>query len=227
MDFLAHRICPGCGNIINLKHNFCKFCGIDLSGIKSISQSDRTLKELATTALTDPNAEVRTDAVDTLGDFGEYEALGVLTHILLNDPHPSVRKQAAHELGVLHHPVSLDVLAKALRDKAPSVRKEAIEGLKKIKLENKPKEVLPQEKVSEEIKVIEPVEMIKETPQDEVYEEPVYKEPEFEEVEYEEPENEEPEPEPEVEESKDDSQSEEEKKPLEEIEPEHDDYYQF
>jgi hypothetical protein len=138
IDFNSNRICPACGKIISLQHNFCKFCGVDLSGLRPMQDADRTMRELAKTALTDPNADVRKDAVDTLGDFGEYEVLGVLAYILLNDADENVRKEAADELGDLHHIISLDVLAKALKDRSPIVRKEAIEGLKKIKKKNKP-----------------------------------------------------------------------------------------
>jgi ribosomal protein L32 len=141
VDFETQRVCPSCGKAIKISHNFCKFCGIDLVGIQPLGYSDRTLKELANTALTDPDPGVRKDAVDTLGELGDNEILGVLAYILLNDPHELVRKEAANELGDLHHPYTLDVLAKALKDRSPSVRKEAIEGLKKIKKMNKPEKI--------------------------------------------------------------------------------------
>jgi len=105
VDFENQRVCPSCGKAIKISHNFCKFCGTDLVGIQPLGYSDRTLKELANTALTDPDPGVRKDAGD------------------------------------IHHPHSLDVLAKALKDRSPSVRKEAIEGLKKIKQMNKPEEI--------------------------------------------------------------------------------------
>jgi HEAT repeat protein len=60
--------------------------------------------------------------------------------VLFNDPDPRCRKEAADELGDLHHTYSLEALAKALQDKDPGVRKEAIEGLKKIKEHTKEKE---------------------------------------------------------------------------------------
>jgi len=138
VDFETQRICASCGKAIKIGHNFCKFCGVDLSGIQPLGYSDRTIKELANTALTDPNPGVRKDAVDTLGELGENEVLGVFAYILLNDRDEVVRKEAADELGDAHHPHSLDVLAKALKDPSPLVRKEAIEGLKKIKKKNKP-----------------------------------------------------------------------------------------
>ena len=137
IDFNISRICPACGLVIKIAHNFCKQCGVDLSAIDPIGK-DEISKQLAITAVTDPSPDVRKEAVDTLGDFGEKKVLGVLTYVLLNDPDETVRKEAADELGDLHHPYSLEPLAKALNDKSPIVRKEAIEGLKKIKRKLKP-----------------------------------------------------------------------------------------
>ncbi|MFX1593655.1 MAG: HEAT repeat domain-containing protein, partial [Promethearchaeota archaeon] len=139
IDFNTRRICPACGRDIKITHNFCKYCGVDLSAIEPIGR-DEISKQLAITAVTDPDPEVRKEAVDTLGDFEDNRVLGVLTYVLLNDPDENVRKEAADELGNLHHPLSLDTLAKALKDESAIVRKEAIEGLKKIKKLTKPKE---------------------------------------------------------------------------------------
>lgn len=140
IDFNTRRICPACGNDIKIHHNFCKYCGVDLSAIEPIGNSDEISKQLAITATTDPDAGVRKEAVDTLGDFGETKVLGVLTYVLLHDPDENVRLEAADVLGDLHHPYSLDALTKALKDVSPLVRKEAIEGLKKIKKKNKPED---------------------------------------------------------------------------------------
>ena len=158
IDFNSQRICPACGKIIKLNHNFCKFCGVDLSAIPPLGYSDRTLKQLAITALNDPDPGVRKDAVDTLGELGESEVLGVFAYILLNDLDESVRKEAADELGDYSHPHSLDVLAEALKDKSPIVRKEAIEGLKKIKKKNKPVKIETEypEKAEETLQPQEP-----------------------------------------------------------------------
>ncbi|MFX1386485.1 MAG: HEAT repeat domain-containing protein [Promethearchaeota archaeon] len=139
IDFNTRRICPACGRDIKITHSFCKYCGVDLSAIEPIGR-DEISKQLAITAVTDPDPEVRKEAVDTLGDFEDNRVLGVLTYVLLNDPDENVRKEAADELGNLHHPLSLDTLAKALKDESAIVRKEAIEGLKKIKKLTKPKE---------------------------------------------------------------------------------------
>ena len=142
IDFNVQRVCPRCGSAkIQISHNFCKYCGADLSEIEPIGNSDEVSKQLAITAATDPDPAVRKEAVDTLGDFGDTKVLGVLTYVLFNDPDEEVRCEAADELGDLHHIYSLDALTKALKDPSGAVRKEAIEGLKKIKNKNKSKEI--------------------------------------------------------------------------------------
>jgi len=140
IDFNTHRICPACGKVIKITHNFCKYCGVDLSEIEPVGK-DEISKQLAMTAVSDPDPEVRKEAVDTLGDFEDKRVLGVLTYVLLNDPDENVRKEAADELGDIHHSYSLDALTKALKDESAIVRKEAIEGLKKIKKKIKSKEM--------------------------------------------------------------------------------------
>ena len=139
IDFSNERVCPACGKAIKINHNFCKYCGVDLSEIEPIG-NDSILRPLAMTAVSDTDADVRKEALDTIGGFKDKKALGLLTYVLFNDPDPRCRKEAADELGDLHHPYSLEALAKALQDKDPEVRKEAIEGLKKIKEHTKDKE---------------------------------------------------------------------------------------
>jgi len=154
IDFNTQRVCPACGKAIKISHNFCKYCGVDLSAIDPIGNSDEISKALAITAVTDPDPEVRKEAIDTLGDFEEKKILGVLTYVLLNDPNEKVRREAADELGDLHHPYSMEVLAKALKDESPLVRKEAIEGLKKIKKKIKPEKRSigkPEERADDEV----------------------------------------------------------------------------
>ena len=170
IDLNTQRVCPSCGKAIKISHNFCKFCGVDLSAIEAIGNSDEISKQLAITAATDPDPGVRKEAVDTLGDFGEKKVLGVLTYVLLNDPNEEVRKEAADELGDLHHPYSMEVLAKALKDESPMVRKEAIEGLKKIKKKVKPEKQSkgkPEERAD-----VEPEERADEESEERVDEEP-------------------------------------------------------
>jgi hypothetical protein len=152
VDFDTQRICPSCGKLIKISHNFCKFCGVDLSSIPALGESDRTLKELSITALTDLDFEVRKEAIASLEELGGKEILGVLTYVLLNDLHELVRKEAAEKLGNIHNPISLDILAKALKDKSPLVRKAAIEALKKIKKLNKPSQPEPFVKTEEQPK---------------------------------------------------------------------------
>jgi len=140
IDFNTQRICPACGRTeLKIEHNFCKYCGVDLSEIEPIGKDD-ILRPLAITAATDPDASVRKEALDTIGSFKDKKALGLFTYSLFNDPSPACRKEAADELGDLHHPYSLEALTKALKDQDPEVRKEAIEGLKKIKEKTKSKD---------------------------------------------------------------------------------------
>ncbi|MHA1294455.1 MAG: HEAT repeat domain-containing protein [Promethearchaeota archaeon] len=133
INFKEHRICPSCGKIIKISHNFCKFCGVNLSKIEPIGNSDKMIKELALKAINHPDPEVRKKAVDKLGKSKDIKVLGVLTYIFLNDPNDAVRKEAIDELGDIHHPYSLNALSFALKDSSLKVRNEAIEGLKKLK----------------------------------------------------------------------------------------------
>jgi len=151
IDFNTQRVCPSCGKIIKLEHNFCKYCGVSLAEIQPMGKSNDPISiNLANSAVTDPDPEVRKEAVDTLGGFKDSKVLGVLTLVLLNDPNEEVRREAADELGDIHHPYSMSVLSLALKDKSAIVRKEAIEGLKKIKEKNKEKKVEKQAKSDKE-----------------------------------------------------------------------------
>ena len=152
IDFNTQRICPSCGRFIKKEHNFCKYCGVDLSDIPPIGSDDEISKQLAITALSDPDPEVRKEAVDTLGNFKDIKVLGVLTYILLHDQSEIVRREAADEIGDFHKVISLEVLTKALKDQSPLVRKEAIEGLKKIKEKTKDKEYKKGKSEEREIK---------------------------------------------------------------------------
>jgi len=172
IDFNTQRVCPSCGKAIKIDHNFCKYCGVDLSDIEPIGRSDKVSKQLAITAVTDPDASVRKQALDTLGSFKDKGLLGVLTYVLFNDPDPICRKEAADELGDIHHRYSLEALAAALKDEDAEVRKEAIEGLKKIKEKNKPKKLekgKPEEGIEEYEEKEQPEEVEEETSEPEEF----------------------------------------------------------
>ena len=172
IDFNTQRVCPSCGKVIKIDHNFCKYCGVDLSDIKPIGHSDTVSKQLAITAVTDPDASVRKQALDTLGSFKDKGLLGVLTYVLFNDPDPICRKEAADELGDIHHRYSLEALAAALKDEDAEVRKEAIEGLKKIKEKNKPKKLekgKPEERLEDYEEKEQPEEIEEETSEPEEF----------------------------------------------------------
>ncbi len=133
IDFTKQRFCPKCGKIFEINRTKCAFCNADMSLIKPIGEADEILQELAFSALHDSEPNVRKEAVDKLGDTKELYVLGVLTHILLNDPDEDVRKEAADEIGDIHHPYSEASLTIAIKDLSPKVRKEALEGLTKIR----------------------------------------------------------------------------------------------
>ena len=141
VDFSKQRFCPACGKLFDIDIIICTQCDSNLAKINPIGEKDQKLRALALTALKHSNTKTRKKAIDDLGDYEELQILGVLTHVLLNDPDETVRKEAADELGNLHHPFSLETLSKALKDESPLVRKEAIEGLKKIKKKTEAKEV--------------------------------------------------------------------------------------
>ena len=46
IDFNTQRVCPACGKAIKIDHNFCKYCGVDLSEIEPIG-NDNILRPLA------------------------------------------------------------------------------------------------------------------------------------------------------------------------------------
>ena len=133
IDFKVSRFCPSCGKMIGKNGESCPKCGVDLTEIKTMEDTDEISIEFAISALSDPDPNVREEALETLGSFKNEGALGVLTYLLFHDPSPEVRKEAADELGDIHHPYSLDALKKAMRDKNGDVRKEVISSLKKLK----------------------------------------------------------------------------------------------
>jgi hypothetical protein len=162
IDFDNQRVCPSCGKVIKRDFNFCKFCGVDLSEVEPLAEADDIIKHLSITAVTDPDPSVRKESLDTLGGFKDKKVLGLLTYILLNDPDPAVRKEAADELGDIAHPYSQNVLASGLKDESPIVRKECIEGLKKIKQKHKEKEVKKGKDRLDELEDVEEIEEIEE-----------------------------------------------------------------
>ena len=139
INWETQKFCNQCGKPIEISRNKCNYCSADLRGIKAIGKADDIIKTIAKNALYDPDPKVRKEAVDTLGDFEETKILGLLAYILLYDTDEGVRKEAADEIGDMHHELSLEVLKQATEDKSASVRKEAIEGLKKIKERRKRK----------------------------------------------------------------------------------------
>ncbi len=132
INFNTQRICPKCIKFLDINSKICDSCNADLKNIRAIGESDEILKQIAVSALNDPDPKIRKEAIDSLGDFEELQVLGLLGYVLLNDPDEKVRKEAADELGDISHIYSIQILIQALKDPNLGVIKEAYEGLEKI-----------------------------------------------------------------------------------------------
>ena len=95
------------------------------------------IQKQALIALTDSDENKRKKAVDMMGYMNDPTGLGVLAHILLNDTSDIVRREAADELGDLHHIYSIDALQKALKDDAYGISNVAKAALEMIKNKGK------------------------------------------------------------------------------------------
>ncbi len=133
INFGTQRFCPKCGTIVKVDIKICNSCNVDLTKINTIEDTDDITKKLAITALKDISPSVRKETINSLGEIGDSKVLGILTYVLFNDPDEKVRKEAADELGDLHYEISIEALKKAMDDKSEIVRKEAVEGITKIK----------------------------------------------------------------------------------------------
>lgn len=131
-NFKENRFCPRCGSIIGISRKSCEICKADISAIEPMGEKDKKLKTLLLKAF-NPNASIRKKAINDIGENKDVKVLGILTHALLNDPDEAVRKEAADELGDFKNSISVYALEKAAKDESENVKKEAIEGLKKIK----------------------------------------------------------------------------------------------
>ncbi len=85
---------------------------------------EESIKQLASD---DP--EERMDAAVALGEEGAVEAIDVLDERLAKDESPLVRSVCARALSRLDRPACIPFLVRALEDRSPDVRREAVTGL--------------------------------------------------------------------------------------------------
>lgn len=83
-------------------------------------------------ALTDHDANVRTDAASTLADVGSDQAAAALAIAALNDGDTSVRQEAVYALGVIGGEIGIRTLQQALIDPDNEVREAAIQAFANI-----------------------------------------------------------------------------------------------
>lgn len=83
-------------------------------------------------ALTDDDANVRSDAVSTLPHVGSVQAATALAIAALNDGDSSVRLEAVYALGVIGGDIGIHALQQALIDPNVEVRAEAVRAFSNI-----------------------------------------------------------------------------------------------
>ena len=83
--------------------------------------------------LADSSAEVRAAAATTVGGMGHVAAAAQLETMVVSDPDPIVRRNAAWALGKLQQPSSKAALAAAVTDKSGLVRMTARASLASIR----------------------------------------------------------------------------------------------
>lgn len=84
------------------------------------------------TALTDPNAEVRAQAAESLAVLGDTESIADLFELILNDPVLLVRAAVARALSALAPDRALRVLGRELSDPHPATRARVVEALEQL-----------------------------------------------------------------------------------------------
>jgi HEAT repeat protein len=83
--------------------------------------------------LTDPNEQVRTQAIYTIGALGEKGAVSGLMTVLGTDASPSVRKHAAWALGQIGDLTAVSALNQAVADPDPLVASVARASLQRLR----------------------------------------------------------------------------------------------
>ncbi|HLE57352.1 MAG TPA: HEAT repeat domain-containing protein [Rhodothermia bacterium] len=91
-------------------------------------QSDSNVRELVALARTHPRAEVRKEAIETLGDVHEGSATSALVAIARSDADPELRRAAIEALGNQHSQAALDAVRGIAQAAGPEhVRRQAME----------------------------------------------------------------------------------------------------
>ena len=90
--------------------------------------SESNVRELVTVARTHPRADVRREAIETLGDVDEDAAANALIAIARNDANPELRRSAIEALGDQRSPAALNAVRDVARSSGPEdLRLEAME----------------------------------------------------------------------------------------------------
>ena len=91
-------------------------------------RSESNVRELVTVARTHPRADVRMEAIETLGDVGDETASSALISIARNDANSELRRAAIEALGEQHSQSALNAVRDLARASGPEhVRLQAME----------------------------------------------------------------------------------------------------
>ena len=94
--------------------------------------ADPKVLEALTTALKDPDAEVREQALVALSRLGDARSAAAVAPMLA-DSSAEIREHAAFALGQMHNPAAVEPLLGALRDTTPGVREQAAFALGQLR----------------------------------------------------------------------------------------------
>jgi HEAT repeat protein len=93
---------------------------------------DPAADQVLTSALSDPDSDVRITACDSWGKRGDVQAAALLTPLLASDVNRDVRLAAARALGKVKNQQAIDALGDVLTDSDPAMQYRAVLSLREI-----------------------------------------------------------------------------------------------